>query len=184
MHPRHPQSRAPLSFGLFLGLLLLGLHARPVSAERVDRVAWFVTGREDTRVITESEIAVEKVLFKHLDCEEPMLCDTTRPIEQRVVEYTVWRAMAGDAVTYRPSTDEVERRVATLRCSWDSPEGYSDFLRRFGLTEDDLAGLVFSHMVVERYIRRTMTFSHASPDSALDSRLSVRQAPFLLEREP
>lgn len=145
--PQSPPG-VPVSFALLL-LLLLPLGR----SETVDRVLAVV----GDRVITASDVELEEALAGHLDCPEAVLCDPSVPVLDRLMDIALVRGLAGDAATYRPSQQELERRLAAIRSSWTDPTGYSLFLTRFGLTSDDLAGFVYSRMVVEKYVQRNMT---------------------------
>ncbi len=128
----------------------LFLTATVATAERIDRVVAVV----GDRVVTGWDMRLEDALEGHMPCPEPVLCDATRAPIERLVDRTLIRGLAGDTATYRPTTDEVERRLAELRDSWQRPEDYQLLLASLGLSEHDLSGLLFSRLVVERYVQR------------------------------
>ncbi len=133
-------------------VLALSLSFGPGSAraERMDRVVAVV----GDRVVTHWDVQLELALEGHLPCPEPVLCDPGRPALDRVVDRALVRGLAADTATYRPTTEEVELRLADLRDSWAQPESYQRLLLALGLSEHDLSGLLFSRMVVERYVQR------------------------------
>jgi hypothetical protein len=128
-------------------LLLLALPAR---AERIDRVEAVV----GDRVVTSWDLRLEEALEGHMPCPEPVLCDPERAPLDRLVDRALVRGLASDTATYRPSTAELELCLATLRDSWEHPEGWQRLLASLGLEERDLSGLLYSRLVVERYVQR------------------------------
>ena len=138
-------SQAPLH------LLLLAL-TTPALGERIDRVVAVV----GERVVTEGDIAFEEALGGREGCPVPVLCDPARPVLEHLVDMAVVRGLAGEAATYRPPTADVELRVLEVRDAFSPPSAWLAFLERFGLTEDALAGLLYSRMVVERFVQRNI----------------------------
>lgn len=126
------------------------LVASPAHGERIDRVVAVV----GDRVVTSWDLQLERTLSGHMPCPEPVLCDPARAPLDRVVDRALIRGLAADTATYRPGTEEVELRLTSLRDSWNRPEDYQQLLGLMGLSEHDLSGLLFSRMVVERYVQR------------------------------
>ena len=140
-------------------LLLLVLSS---NAEPVDRLLYAV----GERIVTAGDLAFELDLDEHdvspiLALEVP---EYSR--EQRLVDMTVVRALAGDTVVYRPTADEVEARWMKVRATWSRPEEFEAFLERWGMDGEALRGFLYSRMVVERYIRRVAGSAEAPVDSA------------------
>ncbi len=134
-----------------LPLLCLAL-SNPAHGERIDRVVAVV----GNRVVTEGDVAFEEALGDRVGCPVAVLCEPDRPAWDRLVDLAVVRGLAGDAATYRPTPADVELRVAEVRDAFSPPSAWPDFLERFGLTEDTLAGLLYSRIVVERYVHRNV----------------------------
>jgi len=126
------------------------LAVSPVRAERIDRVVAVV----GDRVVTGWDLQLERSLEGHMPCPEMVLCDPQRLALERVADRALVRGLAGDTATYRPGPEDVELRLATLRDSWQPPEGYQQLLDAMGLSEHDLSGLLFSRLVVEHYVQR------------------------------
>ncbi len=135
---------------LLLSSALALLWAPSVHAERIDRVVAVV----GDRVVTSWDLELDARLEGHLPCPEPVLCDPARSELDRLVERALVRGLAADTATYRPSAEEVELRLAQLRESWERPEDYQLLLASMGISEHDLAGQLYSRMVVERYVHR------------------------------
>ncbi len=135
-----------LTIGL-LAPLICGPAAR---AERIDRVVAVV----GERVVTGWDLELERRLSGHLSCPEPVLCDPSRSELDRLVDRALVRGLAANTATYRPSAEEVELRLAQLRDSWEQAEDYQGLLQAMGISEHDLAGQLYSRMVVERYVHR------------------------------
>ncbi len=127
--------------------ILLAPSAR---AEAVDRIVAVV----GDRVVTLWDLQLEQLLGERMPCPESVLCDPVQPLQERLVDRALVRGLAGDTPTYRPSTEDVELRLIALRGAFPRPEDFHDGLAGLGLSEGDLAGLLFSRMVVERYVHR------------------------------
>lgn len=134
---------------MWLSLLVLALG--PLArAEPVDRLLYVV----GDRIVTAGDLAFELDVDAH-DASPIVALDATEyPREQRVLDMTVIRALAGDTVIYRPTAEEVEARWELVRATWARAEDFEAFLARWGMDGDDLRGFLYSRMVVERYIRR------------------------------
>jgi len=75
---------------------------------------------------------------------------------QFMVDAAIIRGLAGDVAVYQPSWGDVEGRLEHLRQSWPDPADYQAFLVAHGLNDDRLAGILYSRMVVERYVQRNV----------------------------
>lgn len=128
------------------------LFCQDAGAERTDRVIAVV----GDRVVTAWDRAFEEAMTGHMGCPEAVLCDEKRPLDERLADLAVIRGLAGDAAAYKPTLEELERRLAALRASWVVPGGYHDCLELLGLNEDELTGLLYSRMVVERFVQRNV----------------------------
>lgn len=148
----------PLSVLVLLGALASGA----ARAEPVDRLLYTVLDR----IVTQADVDFDADLDPHDACPIPALEAPDYPREQRLVDITIVRALAGDTVTYRPTPDEVEARWEAVRASWARAEDFEAFLRRWGLDGDGLRGLLYSRMVAERYIRRVAGTTDAPADTA------------------
>ena len=135
-------------------LLLLATATLPSRGrgEQTDRILAVV----GDRVVTEFDVRMETALTPFLRCTEPPLCQAGQPLLERLIDSAIIRGLAADARVYQPSNEDVERRLALLRSGWVPPEGYPRFLAEFGLSEDDLAGYLYSRMVVEKYVQRNV----------------------------
>lgn len=135
-----------------LGPLLLGLWSASASAEVVDRIVRAVADR----VITASDVELEHELrrWDHagIPCiEAPELSDL-----DRLTDYAVLRALAGDIAIYRPSDAEVQVRWKRFRDAWPRSDDYDAFLARWGLDDEALKGLFSSRLAAERYLLRNL----------------------------
>lgn len=115
-------------------------------AETADRVRYVV----GTRIVTASDVRLEAALALH--DRSPMTLPGPSDPETRAVDMAVLRERAGDAVIYRPSPSDVRGRLDRLRSACGTE--WSTFLDAWGLDEQRLEGILFSRMVVERYVLR------------------------------
>jgi hypothetical protein len=154
-----------------LALLAGGLGCSPAQAERIDRVVAVV----GDRVVTSWDLQLEQVLEARMPCPEPPLCDPDRSPLDRVVDRSIIRGLAADTVTYRPSAEELELRLAALRDGWEQIEGYQQALAALGASERDLSGLLYSRLVVEHYVQRHVALPvYASGGGSEDYALRYR----------
>jgi hypothetical protein len=132
-------------------LVILPAAAIPLAhAEPVDRMLYAF----QDRIITEGDLAFDIDLDPHDQSAVPALEAPGYAAEQRIVDLTIIRALAGDTLIYRPTPEEVEVRWERVRASWARAEDFDAFLTRWGLDGDALRGLLYSRMVSEQYIRR------------------------------
>jgi hypothetical protein len=141
------------------------------------------------RIVTAGDLAFELDVDAHDVSPIVALDAADYPREQRVLDMTVIRALAGDTVIYRPTAEEVEARWEGVRATWARAEEFEAFLARWGMDGDDLRGFLYSRMVVERYIRRvagSVDVPLESPEfavvfqrwmSEVRSKVSYRRAP-------
>lgn len=106
------------------------------------------------RLILASDIALEQALAGRDGRPEPLR--SAGSALDALIDAAVIRGLAGDVTIYQPASGDVRARLATLRASWEDPADYERFLRAYGLTEDRLSALLFSRMVVERYVQRAV----------------------------
>jgi hypothetical protein len=131
--------------GLRALMLVLGLLAE-ARAETSDHVRYVVA----SRIVTASDILLEAVLAPYDRALLPI--PGADDPEQRAVDMAILRERAGDAVIYRPSPSDVRARLDRLRAA--QGPAWEGFLATWGLDERRLEGILFSRMVVERYVLR------------------------------
>lgn len=133
--------------------LALVLAAEPDRALVVDRVAVVV----GDRLVTTSDVELEEELARH-DLTGVAALDSpdTSPLD-RLVDYAVARAAAGDVAIYKPADADVQARWRRFRARWERSDDYEAFLARWGLDDEALKALFSSRLVAERYILRTLT---------------------------
>ena len=129
-----------------------GEDAPPAGVSVVDSVVAVV----GERVVTASDVRLERELHVHDPSPVPVL-EARRDDPQRfLVELALLRGVAGDIALYRPGEAEVQARLARLRASFAGPDDWHAFLARHGLDDGRLAAVLRSRMVVERLVRRTL----------------------------
>ena len=121
----------------------------------IDRVVASV-GR---RVITASDLTLDEVLRERDTRNTPGLETTAQSSLEALLDEAIIRSLAGDVPVYRPGAAELRARLDRLRQSWEDPADYLNFLSTFGLDEDRLEGILYSRMVVERYVHRAVGLS-------------------------
>ena len=145
-----------VSFLLLICILVAG---EPTPA-LIDRVVVVV----DDRIVTASDIALEEDLS--LRIPSPVLALALRTPTDALIDRALIRGLASAVGVYQPSAIDVRQRLIAIEATFSGPEEWSAFLNRHGLSEDDLAGRLFSQMVVERYVRRNIELvSQANKES-------------------
>jgi hypothetical protein len=132
---------------LVLIRLLLCAEPTPVLIDRVVVVV-------DDRIVTASDIALEADLSMRIP--SPVLALALRTPTDALIDRALIRGLASEVGVYQPSAADVRQRLTAIRSTFSGPEEWADFLATHGLSEDDLAGRLFSQMVVERYVRRNI----------------------------
>ncbi|MFZ5475367.1 MAG: hypothetical protein ACOZNI_01220 [Myxococcota bacterium] len=128
------------------------LLATLAAAEVVDRVRYVV----GSRIITQSDVEFEAALDPFDESPVPALDDPAYPVEQRLVDFAVVRELAGDVSVYEPTSAEVRARFERVKATWPRPEDHAAFLARWGVDDEHLMGLLYSRLVVERYVLRNL----------------------------
>ena len=142
--------RAGYMAGVSPLLLVLNLHAAEPTPVLIDRVVVVV----DNRIVTASDISLEEDLS--IRAPSPVLALALRTPQDVLIDRALIRGLANEVSVYQPSQVDVRQRLTALRATFTGPEDWRLFLQRHGMSEDDLAGRLFSQMVVERYVRRNI----------------------------
>lgn len=129
--------------------------AAPPSPVVMDRIVAVV----GDRLITASDIALEVELNARDPSPERATARRNADPLRALIDAAVVRGLAGQVPLYQPSPAELRVRLAALRATWEDPADYERFLVRFGLTEDALSGLLFSRVIVERYVHRNVSLA-------------------------
>jgi hypothetical protein len=136
----------------------------PARGEPVDRILYVV----DDRLVTSSDLVLEQVLSEHDPGPIHRLRGPEPDLEVILVDMAVVRALAGDVALYHPTERAVRERLESVRSSWVDPAGYQRFLATTGLDEPELSGILFSRMVVEQYLLRSLGTDSSSSSEAKD----------------
>ena len=138
------------------------------------------------RIVTQSDLAFEAFFAAHDSSPVPAFEASDYPLEAKLVDIAMIRALAGDIAIYRPSDDEVRARVEAFLGQF--PEHFEGrrALEAWGMDEDEFLGFVFSRMVVERCVARSVVSTGGDDDwrdryaawtGELRARTPVRLAP-------
>lgn len=147
-----------------------------------DRVVFTV----GDRIVTQSDIAFETFFAAHDRSPVAAFEAPDYPVEAKLVDVAMIRALAGDIVIYRPTDDEVRARVAAFMAHFPDPLEGRRALEAWGMDEDEFLGFVFSRMVVERCVARSVVGEGDDPEwraryaawtGELRDRTAVRLAP-------
>ncbi len=131
----------------------------------IDRVVMVV----GDRLITASDVQLEQALA----AREPspvVPLEAARPQTLAFLrDVAIIRGMAGETAVYRPTQAEVRGRLDSLRATWPDRASWEAFLQEHGLTPERLEALIFSRMVVERYVQRNVGLAARSAGEDRDA---------------
>ncbi len=140
-----------------MSLLIAAAQGAGPAPALIDRVVAVVEEQTvDARIITASDLALERDLSARAPDPVLALCSRDGDPLTALIEQAVIRGLAGGVGIYQPSPAEVREHLQRIRAASLTPEDWQQWLQLHGLDEDRLAGLVYSRMVVERYIRRNL----------------------------
>ena len=129
-------------------LLLLAL----ARADRVDQILYVV----GNRIVTTSDLHFEEDFDLHDRSPIPPMEDPAYPLEERLIDYAILRARAGDINVFKPSPAELRERFDSFRGSFEDPLAFRAFLDSWGLDDDRFQAFLYSRLVVEHYVYRTV----------------------------
>lgn len=121
----------------------------PVQAGVADQLLHVV----GDRIITSSDVIFEAEFTQFDVSPIPPLNDPAYAMDDRLIDYAILRSRAGDTSIYKPASSDVEARYQAFVSR--SPN-YALFLNRWGMSSEQFQGFLFSRMVVERVIHRTI----------------------------
>ena len=146
--------------GVFLQVLTLllffGMQNPPIESKTVlnyDRVV--VVFNES--IITKSDVLLERQLAPVLKIQSEILQYNRihDPLEA-IIQMEILRFQAGDISLYQPSNKETQLRYNEFRSQWTSIEEYQTFLVKVGVQEERIIGMIYNHLLIERYLERNL----------------------------
>ena len=107
------------------------------------------------RLVTLWDVSVQAVMAEH---DRGLLSELQRDMDplDAMIDHMVIRGLAGEVSIYQPTSSQIRERLHQVRDSWADPADFHSFLKRHGLNENSLSGLVFSRLVVEKVIVRNL----------------------------
>ncbi|MCB9779007.1 MAG: hypothetical protein H6742_10620 [Alphaproteobacteria bacterium] len=157
--------------------LLLLLWGRPADAAGeppLDRAVAVV----GDRVVTASEVELSWALAQaDPGPVAPLRPRGTDPLEWWL-ELVILRELAQDISVYQPDQAAVRERVGRLRDAFEDPAELRALQERLGVSDDELAGWVYSRLVVERFVHRNIGLASEAGGDDEDTYL-VRYAAWL-----
>lgn len=149
---------------MVLALLLAATPSPAVASERavvVDRIVAVV----GERLVLQSDIELERVLAPlETSPVRPLFGSDPDPL-QVAIDRAIIRGLAGNAAIYVPSEADVQSRVASIRGHFAEERAWTEFQALHGLDDDRLASLLYSRVVVDRYIVRNLTQGGSQPSA-------------------
>lgn len=146
-------------------------------AEPLDRVL-LVVGE---RIVTQSDVAFETFFDAHDRSPVPAFEDATTPLPDRLRDMAVIRQLAGDVSVFRPSSADVRTRAEAFLAHWPRADDGLAEVRAWGLDEQAFMGHVYSRMVVEKYVLRSLALPPDGQDDAALAAWRARYVPWIAE---
>ena len=149
----------------------------------VDRIVAVV----GERLVLASDVELEKSLGAlERSSVGDMMGASADPL-QVVIDRAIIRGLAGNAAIYTPSEDEILTRANQLRTSFADAGAWETFRRQHGLEGDRLTSLLYSRLVVDRYILRNVPQgatdgSYAAWINPQRARVTIRLVPPIADR--
>jgi len=118
------------------------------------------------RLVLTSDLELERALAEVDPSPVLVLRESRDPPDplQDAVDRAIIRGLAGSTAVYAPSDAEVRARAERIRSRFKDDIAWQVFLDRHGLDSDRLAGILYSRLVVERYVLRNVEQSARHED--------------------
>ncbi len=151
----------------------------------VDRIVAVV----GERLVLQSEVELEEVLGPLEGSSVVLLMGDSADPLQVVIDRAIIRGLAGTAAIYIPTDADIRARVAQIRANFPDDAGWERFLQRHGLEGDRLTSMLYSRLVVDRYILRNVQ-SASNPTTYSEwiaqhrARIPIRMVPRIQELAP
>ena len=142
---------------------VLGLLAAPQWAAEQTVIADRIVAVVGERVVLTSDLALEASLAK-VDPSPVQVLRGSGDVLQDAIDRAIIRGLAGSTAVYAPSNADVRSRADRIRSNFKDDVTWELFLRRHGLDGDRLAGILYSRLVVERYVLRNVQQSSRAAD--------------------
>ncbi len=150
----------------------------------VDRIVAVV----GERLVLASDVELEQALSLVERSSVGALMNASADPLQVVIDRAIIRGLAGNAAIYIPSEDDIFTRANQLRTSFADADAWAAFRRRHGLEGDRLTSLLYSRLVVDRYILRNVqqgatAETYVAWMSPQRARVTIRLVPPIADRQ-
>ena len=126
-------------------------------AAPVERVL-FVVG---DRIVTQSDVAFEAFFVSRDRSPLPSFAANGGPMAERLRDIAVVRQLAGDTSVFSPTNAEVRARADAFLTQWPRPDDGLAALAAWGMDEPAFLGFVYSRLVVENCVVRSVPLPQA-----------------------
>jgi hypothetical protein len=141
--------------------------AFPKDGGLTDRIIAVVEGR----VITLSDLRLENELKTLSICEfSPMQEHREEDGMKFLIELQVLRHLAGDNPLYRPTNDEINRRISSMLAHWNNEDEYMAFKLKHGLDDAKVRTNLQTMMIAESYAKRKLGVAKGESEEELQRR--------------
>jgi hypothetical protein len=147
----------------------------PLQAGPVDRVL-FVVG---SRIVTQSDVVFEAFFDPYDDSAIPGFEDSAVPAVERLRDIAVVRQLAADTSVFRPDPGDVRARADAFLSHWARADDGLAELGEWGLDEQAFLGFLYSRLVAERFVARSLPPPRRDAEPAEREEWSRRYAAWL-----
>jgi hypothetical protein len=133
----------------------------PISAESRAEVVDRVVAVVESEPVLESQVRLEIDLTAFDPTPLPGWTSVEPDPLERVIDATIFRAMAADVALYQPTREQLEARREALRAAVGDPRAWDALLARHSLDEAGLSVVLRRRMVVEKLLLRNLVTSPA-----------------------
>lgn len=138
----------------------------------------FVVGN---RIVTQSDVVFER-FFDPLDASPvPAFEDTAVPLPERLRDVATVRQLAGETSVFRPDPSEVRLRADAFLSHWARAEDGLAELRSWGFDEGAFLGFLYSRLVSEHFVIRSLPPPRAEASAAEREEWAGRYATWMAE---
>lgn len=121
-------------------------------AEVVDRVLYVV----EDQLVLQSDIVLDQALQPLDKSPSPFWDRPGVTAEQRVLDATALRLLAGSTGIYQPSEEQLRERIEVVRSAFVDRGAWEEFLEGWGIEEATVASILRRRLIVERYLARNI----------------------------
>ena len=118
-------------------------------------------------IITKSDILLEQQLASVMKIHSEIIQYNRihDPLEA-LIQMRILQYQAGNISLYQPSNKDTQLRFNVFRSQWNSLEEYQVFINMLGVKEERIQGMIYNHLLIEKYLERNLGIDPSDMSSA------------------